>query len=598
MIFGISTLSSAEADLDNDRIKAGNAKLIGGGRGGVNCWGGGGVKTVAISKWWNVMKWLAFIEMILLTAGINFMFLALIYSIMIKYPSRYMRDRCSDYGYEMYGSAVGKVVTENDPRYPNWTENLYTDSIAELDGRVRHCDVYVHANFNPDGSFAHHDDKGGLFSHMLDGGASEGDPAIDWWGWAFVGLLPLVLATLLVSGYAAKRAQKAARVSDEEDDKKKKWVKVLVDVGLEAGQENGPMFYPKNNFRGAHRWVPRQLQANEVFLLLGKANDDLLEVLTVPWDPSKGYTSKSNGARFSWPWAHLYAVHEIAEMFKATKRIHLQKKSIYSVMGGPSNLEDGAQNSEDLTSARFDVDALLKTFDCMHATGDGGVSPEEKAAAKGFFETFADQLDKNGDKILHLPELLGPLGALDIDMEMLLTDKTDKDGIDTSHPRPGSRHGRARESFGTYATNTAFKADFDPEELRFKGLYFKPHASGGDEKNAVDISLWEIMEREFPHVNFQTLLRLNCLERGYIKQGFVGPPVEGTSASNAFRDDFDVNEYYVGTEDAMRQTKRHDVENSVAFVANIKNNEAKSEKTTVRQRSSIKKQRVYPNDVP
>ena len=48
----------------------------------------------------------------------------------------------------------------------------------------------------------------------------------------------------------------------------------------------------------------------------------------------------------------------------------------------------------------------------------------------------------------------------------------------------------------------------------------------------------------------------------------------------------------------MRQTKRHDVENSVAFVANMKNNEAKSEKTTVRQRSSIKKQRVYPNDVP
>ena len=72
---------------------------------------------------------------------------------------------------EMYGSAVGKVVTENDPRYPNWTENLYTDSIAELDGRVRHCDAYVHANFNPDGSFAHHDDKvrRGVASVLLPG---------------------------------------------------------------------------------------------------------------------------------------------------------------------------------------------------------------------------------------------------------------------------------------------------------------------------------------------------------------------------------------------------------------------------------------------
>ena len=59
---------------------------------------------------------MALVELFLLTVGINFMFLAIIYSIMIKYPSRYMRERCMEYGYELYGSAVGKVNTTNDVR--------------------------------------------------------------------------------------------------------------------------------------------------------------------------------------------------------------------------------------------------------------------------------------------------------------------------------------------------------------------------------------------------------------------------------------------------------------------------------------------------
>ena len=53
---GLSTLSSAESDMDDDAVKAGDAKLIGGGR-GFAAFSGGGVNAVAIMRWWSVMKW-------------------------------------------------------------------------------------------------------------------------------------------------------------------------------------------------------------------------------------------------------------------------------------------------------------------------------------------------------------------------------------------------------------------------------------------------------------------------------------------------------------------------------------------------------------
>ena len=67
--------------------------------------------------------------------------------------------------------------------------------------------------------------QGGLIVHMLSGTAMKSDPALDWWAWAFLGLLPMVLATVLVSGFAARRAEKAARANDNETDKLKKWVR-------------------------------------------------------------------------------------------------------------------------------------------------------------------------------------------------------------------------------------------------------------------------------------------------------------------------------------------------------------------------------------
>ena len=153
--------------------------------------------------------------------------------------------------------------------------------------------------------------------------------------------------------------------------------------------------------------VPRQLQANEVFLLLGKANDGLMEVLTVPWDPSE-----RGGMRFEWAWAHLYSVYELAEMFKATRRIDVQNKS----------------SKVTIADSEIDVDALwLKTFEFMHETGQ--LSPAEKTAAKEFVETLARKLDKNGDKKLHLPELLGPLGALDDKKNACSTDEPDASSV-------------------------------------------------------------------------------------------------------------------------------------------------------------------------
>ena len=86
-----------------------------------------------------------------------------------------------------------------------------------------------------------------------------------------------------------------------------------------------------------------------------------------------------------------------------------------------------------------------------------------------------------------------------------------------------ARQGRDNQdmNFGKYTTNAEFKADFSEQEDHFKCLYYTPR------DGHKTVSLWEIMETEFPHVDFRTLLRLNCLERGYIKQGFIGAPVEG-----------------------------------------------------------------------
>ena len=194
---------------------------------------------------------------------------------------------------------------------------------------------------------------------------------------------------------------------------------MLVDEDTNTAGNNDtsdvPMFYPKNNRRGASRWQPRRLQANEVFLLLGKANNDLMEVLTVPWDPVGGvggdYSADSavSSERFDWPWAYLYTVHELAEMFKATKRICTQQTTKRSMTGQSSSTT--AHNAASL----FDEAALLETFAYMH---NKEKDPDEIPAASAFFKALLVHLDTNGDAQLHLAELLGPLGALDIDLEM------------------------------------------------------------------------------------------------------------------------------------------------------------------------------------
>lgn len=566
MIFGLSTLSSAADEDDQDKKDNESAKLIGGGGaailGGSSTTRQDGVPLVALQKWWNVMRWLAFIEMALLIIGIQFMFLSMIYVFMIKFPSVYLRDRCRAYGYELLNSPLGVVNSSAVLGYPAWTENEYTGKSHDADGWERPCDVYVHNNRNDDGSFKHFDDKGGLFVNLFTASSMSDDPSQDWWSWAFVGILPVLGATIIVAGYAAYRAEKHSAIASKIAQQRKKWVKVLYD-----GDEEVPMFYPKSsNKKSKHKLLPRRLQPNEVFLLLGKANSHTWEVLSVPWDPIPGYPQDQKyddtdhcAPRFLWPWAFLHTVYELATMHKHNLEYEIATKS--EKFAGPLRQASANVVDNDVTddAAVFSWQTFVKLSENL---AGAALTAEQLRSAKIFFDKLLSVMDNNDDKTLHLAELVGPLGVLDI--RRAITAINNKQTVERPQTAVGARNSaddiaNDEASFGRMESEEEFKELFPFAKKPHHCLYY-PNKSGKQ------VTLWKLLQDEFPHVPLSTLLRLNNLERGFVKVKHFSAPREGLSAADAFMDDFGVNEYYLGTQRALEETVRDDVEHSVAFL--------------------------------